>query len=190
MNLMSDAQAVSWCDDHGLMTDGAVASSRIRFRHSPSTRIRIQLPSDAAATVGLAYTLMMTSVGEYEERNFAGALIWLQRWEIWSEQIDRAGYVLLDGIRAASGRSIEMGSAPAHLFASNEFASAHACLALPMLFQWDAYLVPPGGDFLAFVSHERHIDLVTRDPQNHAALLRRFREWLFPESAASTRGAG
>jgi hypothetical protein len=189
VKLLTDMQAVAWCGRRGLSADGAVPSSRIRLPDGPSVRIHLGVPGDAIAAVGLAYTLLMTGVSEYEERNFGGALIWLHRWEIGSEQIDEAGYMLLDGIRAASRGSIEIASAPAQLFDEKEFVLAYACLVLPMLFQWDAHLVPTCDEFFAFVSHEGRIDLITRDPQTHARLLQRFNAWVLPDFPAGSIGA-
>ncbi|CAA9351624.1 MAG: hypothetical protein AVDCRST_MAG68-3663 [uncultured Gemmatimonadetes bacterium] len=127
--------------------------------------------------VALAYMLVLTTVQDYQEDRFSGGVLWLQRWELWSESIDRAGYVLLHGIRSSVGRSVLISSAPAHLFESGEFAAAHAALSLPMLFQWDAHFVSATGEFAAYISHEGSLDLVARDAEVHRALTERFHQW-------------
>ena len=119
----------------------------------------------------------MTGVREYEESQFSGALLWLQRWEIWSESIDQAGFVLLNGVRTISNCASSVHDAPAQQFAEGEFTLAHACLVLPMLFQWDAYYLTANGDVICYVCHEGYLELSVRGTQLHTESLNRFREW-------------
>ena len=177
MRLLSDIQAGEWCRERGLATDGTLPSTRISFPGHPANPIRIHIPDDAIAAVKLAYMLLITGTPEFEERQFSGALIWLQRWQIWSAEIDQVGYVLLNSLRGETRDSADFASTPGHLFAQPEFVLGHACLVVPMLFGWDTHFVPAHGTFFAFVSHEGWVDLVPRDLQTHEALLRRFREW-------------
>ncbi len=135
--------------------------------------------------VGLAYLLVMAAVRDYDEDNFAGALVWLRRWEIWGESTDRAGYILLDGVRASVEQPAPLGTAPAHLFESREFAKAHATLSLPMMFQWDAHFVAAGAEFCAYISHEGSVDLLSRNTEVHRALTERLQQWESGEVSAS-----
>lgn len=176
MQLHSDEGAKEWVRAAGFQVDGALPSTLVRIAAGQELRLRVRIPEEATAAVALAYVLLMTAVPGYDEESFAGGLVWLQRWEIWSESIDRAGYALLDGIRAAGGSPAPVGSTPAHAFGRGELAAAHAALSLPMLFQWDAHFVPTGGDFFAFVSHEGYLELVSGGAV-HGELLERFGDW-------------
>jgi hypothetical protein len=189
MQLLSDDEAAKWCAKLGFRVDGELPSTRIEVPGSAPRQMRIRLSADAISHVGLAYTLLMTGVPGYEEERFAGGLLWLQRWEIWSEQIDRAGYLLLDGIRAGSAPAPDLDAAPALLFAEGELANAHACVSLPMIFQWDAHFVPASGEFFAFVSHEGRCDLVVGDERLYEELLERFQNWGAMEVETTQRNA-
>lgn len=177
MPLLSDEEASTWCHDRGVLTDGPQLSVRLGFPSNTAKRIRIRLPDDCIATVGLGYVLLLSEIPNYEEKNFRGGLVWLRRWAIWSESIDRVGYALLDGIRATSGHISELDSAPAQLFKDGELVHAHAALSLPMLFQWDAHYVPATGEFIVFVSHEGHADIISGDERVHATMLQRLHDW-------------
>jgi len=176
MRLLSDVDAGEWCREHGLTVNDTLASGSVRFEGA-STRLRILVPPQAVEAIGLAFMLAMTEVPAFEEARFGGALLWLRRWEIWSESIDRAGYLLLEGLRAATNCSASFDAAPGHLFESGEFASAHAGLALPMLMQWDAHFIPSIGAYAAFISHEGHIDLFTRNDRTQEDMARRFEKF-------------
>lgn len=175
MKLLSDQQAIDWCGHRAIKGSGALPSAFLSFDEPTSRSFRVRLPTDAPAIVGFAYQLLMTDVPDFEESRFVDGMVWLRRWELWSESIDHAGYALLDGLRTRSAHSTPLDSAPAHLFSANEFTPAHACLALIMLFQWDGFFIPGDGRFFAFLSNDGYVDLHARDQAGHAALLERFR---------------
>ena len=185
MRLLTDDEALQWVRDVGLQAGSKLPSTRVRAL-STAHRMRLQIPDDALSAVALAYMLALTDVVEYGEEQFAGALLWLQRWEIWSASIDRAGYVLLEGIRSVSGQSVPLGSAPGHLFQQGEFSRAHACLALPMVFQWDAHYIPVSGEFFVFVSHEGYLELTTQNERLHRDTLGRLQQWSPSEGSGTS----
>jgi hypothetical protein len=170
MQLLSETEARNWCSQAA--PSFWRGSDRLR-----SSRLRITVPEDAIAVVALAYVLTITGVDEYAEANYTESLLWLRRWEIWSESIDRAGYVFLKALRSESGDVRSLDDAPAHLFGPGEFELAHACVALPMLFQWDAHFISKDGALSAFISHEGYIDLNVEDGSALEMLLERFADW-------------
>ena len=116
MRLLSDTEVPEWAEGRGLRVDGLAPLSQVEFASTPVERLRIQIPASAIDVVRLAYILVMTGVREYEESQFSGALLWLQRWEIWSESIDQAGFVLLNGVRTISNCASSVHDAPAQQF--------------------------------------------------------------------------
>lgn len=174
MLLLSDNEALDWCLKFGVRQSRSLLSDRITLPDVAGRRLRITVADDATAVVGQAYILLMTSIPRYEESAFDGALIWLQRWEIWSESIDRVGYELLNGVRRRPGDEANIDEAPAQVFAHGEFVSAQACLSLPMMFQWDAYFVPAKAPFIAFISHEGFVEFQTRREEDSSMLRERF----------------
>jgi hypothetical protein len=118
----------------------------------------------------------MSGVRDHVETNFEGAIVWLRRWELWSESIDRVGQLLLEGLWRAVTPGGLLSEAPAVVFTERELVSAHASLILPMLFQWDAFYSPKGGHFLVAVSHHGHLEVLA-PTETFQLLLERFSQW-------------
>ncbi|CAA9324925.1 MAG: hypothetical protein AVDCRST_MAG68-2031 [uncultured Gemmatimonadetes bacterium] len=47
---------------------------------------------------------------------------------------------------------------------------AHSLLTLPLLFQWDAYLVPISASFVVFISHDGYIDVFAESSDEYNRL--------------------
>jgi len=168
MRTMSDAQAHGWCAERDVHVELGPPGG-LRLGDGGESRFRVSVPDEATAVVALAYVIVMTGVESYEEENFKGAMVWMRRWEIWSESIDRVGYSFM-------GADAPTDQTPARLFAAGEFVGAQAALSLPMMFQWDALFVPAMAGFSVEISHHGHFDFIVR-AQEQAALLNRFRDW-------------
>jgi hypothetical protein len=185
VKLLSDDEALEWSRSAG---PGTIATGVFPFAEADDARergfrIRIRIPNEPTAIAGLAYMLVLTGVPDHDEARFAGAMLWLREWEIWSESIDRTGHALLDGIRRLSGRSDSLRAAPAQAFGPGEFFWACASLSLPMMFQWDAWFVAADGSHAVSVSHEGYLDFIACTEQVRAELLARFHRWT-PEPVA------
>jgi hypothetical protein len=177
MELLSNEEALTWARDAGVEVSGEHPAAIGAGEGSRVWRLRVQVPEDATAIAGLAYTIALTGAPGYDEIKFRGALLWLSRWEIWSESIDRIGYALLDGVRRLSGHSVSLDSAPAQVFEPGEFFLSSASLALTMMFQWDARFVGTEASYAAIVSHEGFVDVITWAERDYVELLTRFRPW-------------
>lgn len=160
MRALSDAEAQGWCSDRGLVIDENFPN-RASSSHPEWRRFRVQIPEEATAVVGLAYVLLMSGVRDHVEENFEGAMVWLRRWELWSESIDRVGELLLEGMSGPLGRDHSMRERPALLYVERELLLAHASLSLTMLFRWDAIYCPTSGHLLAAISHHGDLEVVT-----------------------------
>lgn len=176
MNLVSDTSAVEWCLERRLAADGALPATRISFMDGSEHRMRIPVRGSPVEIVAMAYVLLMSGVPDDDERNFAGGLLWLQDWDIGSETTERVGLMWLRGSRCSAEPDCAIKDCPAELFEQTEFPAAQAALALPLMFQWDAYLIPVSGGYLVYCSHHGHVDIVTRDRVDHQAMLQRFGE--------------
>jgi hypothetical protein len=175
MRRLTDVEAREWCIERGFVVDLNFPTSAT-LRDHEGRKFRVRIPDEATATVGMAYVLLMSGVREYVEAHFDGAVVWLRRWELWSETIDRVGESLLEGVIGAVGRAKPLGETPGLLCTERELVPAHASLALSMLFQWDAFYCPEGGQFLASVSHHGHLDVIT-SPDTFGLLFHRFSAW-------------
>jgi hypothetical protein len=130
------------------------------------------VPAIANETIALAYEIAAAEVKAFTEESAGAVIIWLHRWEIWSESIDAVGYAYLTGL--AREKALRLGEAPGFLFDSGDFLKCYAALALPMLLQWDAYFMPEHSAFFARVSHEGFIDIVASNPLVAQSLQDRF----------------
>jgi len=176
VQLLTDAEATAWCSSLGLTVRSGVASERVQLP-ARVPLVRLDTKGSATALAGLAYTLLTTPSLPRDEAHFDGALVWLQRWELWSESIDRIGYALLGSLRGERPEGPELGQHPAHQFAPGEFLLANACLLLPLIFQWDAYLVPSSGRMVVYMSHEEHLDIRCARDEDRIELTERFSSW-------------
>jgi hypothetical protein len=135
--------------------------------------IAIIRPEAAAQLQALSYVLLAYE----DEADFSGALLWMTDWGIWSEESERPALRMWSQMRAGYGTKTELLSAPGHLFGSTEFIDLHAFFLLPILFQWDAYLVPNRGDYFIFVSHDGVIYTVARTVEVRDKLFGDYEYW-------------
>lgn len=175
MQVLSDEHARAWCRARGVISTGTLPSKSLGYEGHTGRRIRVRIAGAATDVVGLAYILTITETLDFEESKFPGALLWLRRWEVWSESIDKVGYALLIAVRTSSGHPSTLEASPGQLFTSGEFTEAHACVILPMLFQWDAHVVSATGQFIAFISHEGYVDIACSNEAVYASLRERLK---------------
>lgn len=162
---MTGDRATEWCLARGFqVADGELPSARLSFQNGADNRLRIEVSAKDLRPVELAYSLLMAGVKDYEQQNFSGALLWLQDWDIRSETTERVGQELLKCLRGSNPLAGDLSGAPAQLFGGSELVTAQAALTLPILFQWDAYLVPESAGFAAFVSNDRYVDVRAATP--------------------------
>lgn len=160
MKLMTDQSAEIWCADKAIESVGTLPADRLKFVTGSNFRVRVRIPDSRGDLLSLAYILAMTDIVNDSEEHFAGGLVWFQDWDIWSETIERVGLLLLVKLRGETPSTIGIRERPAHLLGSGELSEALALITLSLLFQWDAYFIPPTGRFFAFMSHHGDLDLV------------------------------
>jgi hypothetical protein len=163
-----DSGAVAtWSERRSIVVDGNALS----FANGRDYRcVEINRPSDATRRLALAYSLLMTGVPDDDEGKFEGCLLWVTDYAIWSPTLERIGIGFLDLLipepARAAGRTV--------LLSAQEIVAAQSILSLCLLFDWDAYLVPNSGEFIAFVSHDRPVQVAARTPRLFEAFFERF----------------
>ena len=170
MRLLSDAAAKAWCETIGHTIVGEIPLLRLVHAREAAPVRRLWTPDESRAVVDLAFRLVMAHTPNDLPELFPGALFWLHRWEIGSEDIDGVGERLLAGTRGVTDARSDLHAYPAQAFDAGECQAAHAALVVPMLFAWDAYYVPADGSYLLWVSHEGSLDLIPRDAAADAHL--------------------
>ncbi len=81
----------------------------------------------------------------------------MRDWGFWSEAFEQSGLRIIENIRAGLESKEPLLETPGHLLSSSEIIDITGLLIQPMLFQWDAYLIPTDAIYLIEISHECRI---------------------------------
>jgi hypothetical protein len=174
MQVFTRADAVSWCDARGLRAPSGRTAVDLVYPGEDHHCLEIVISREALRAIALGYVLLMSLVRDDEEVNFGGGLLWLRDWNIWSETTERVGDYVVQGLRNGLGIRQPLEAAPAHLFTEKELTAAQAFLAQPMIYQWDAYLVPVSAEYFVFISHGGSCYIVAKTRGVFEQLLQRF----------------
>jgi len=140
------------CDDKGLF-----------FTHPEASCIDIEYPSKLERMPFLARFL--ATIG-YESRDFEGALLWFNQWDVWNRSDEGIGYRVIEAMNIAAGQPKSFEAAPGHSFRADELPDAIGMLLQPMIFGWDATYLPRWSygpdEFFLHVSHDSFVSIVTR----------------------------
>lgn len=170
MRFLTDNEAKNWCETRGLDFDDHL---RIFYPLGGSHAFSIGIEEKATDTVLLSDYL----VPSWEDVPFEGALLWIRDYGIWGENSENTGLAMIRQMRSGNGERGSLKEKPAHLFASSEVYEAHSYLLLPVLFGWDALLVPETGDYFVSISHHGFAQVVCRNAGVCEALRNRLKDW-------------
>lgn len=175
MRLLKTEGATEWCEARGIAVNPGRIPNRLGFANRDELGLRVTASREGLRAVDLANVLLRSTLGgDDDEEDFPGGLLWLQDWNMWSETTERVGLMLLERLRGTETLATDLRAAPAQLFAPSEFVLAHASLTLPILFQWDAYVIPPREGLFMFISHHGHVDVVSSSETLHERLRKKF----------------
>lgn len=139
----------------------------------PVLGLSIRIPTEAGRAIALGSGLLAFEANV----EFYGRLLWLANWDIGTPQIERAGLRMIEQIRRGYGACSSIESAPGNLFRTDQVADLHAFLSVPMLFGWDAYFVPRGTRYFAYVRNNGFLYLVTDEKETYSRLLSHLAYW-------------
>lgn len=80
-------------------------------------------------------------------------------------------------MRLGKGEVRSLEERPGHLFSAEGAFEMHSDLVVPMLFGWDAFLIPQGEGYFLFVSHDGVAGVVTRTQETYQQLYERVIDW-------------
>jgi hypothetical protein len=163
LQALTNDQARAWCEREGFR----VSTNRyISYSSNTHHGLTLNLDTKPSRIIALANYLVPDWGGE-----FKGALLWFTDWGIWNDHHEETGMKIVDQLRTPTkGSLIDM---PAQLFGPNERNLMQAFFVVPLLFSWDAFLIPEGEDYFVFVSHDEIAGIIARD---EIACDRRFSE--------------
>jgi hypothetical protein len=175
MRTIGRAEFGVWCNEHGLeMADREWPTYRGDGHHS----IVLKLPSPPYKSVALARICFPNAFQE----PFQGAMVWFRDWGIWNEADEETAMYVIERLRQAEAEKRPLMEAPGHIFSREEFLSARAFWAWPIIVGWDAFLIPEVGNYFVFNSHDEIICFVARTEETYKALLNEFKNWQPEES--------
>jgi hypothetical protein len=162
---LTDFEAAQWCGRIGISTSRDSADrGAVPLYVSHSTACEFLIPDAAGRRLWLTrLSLVLACGGTDEDRGFEGALIWLRDWDIGPMSFEEIGWESLRCVRGMNGETRDLATAPAMLFSSDEEVMASMVWSQPVLHEWDAYLIPPGGQLFVFASHDGPMWIVARD---------------------------
>jgi hypothetical protein len=170
MEFFTGEQVQVWCAARGLEINGS------RFLNYGSENLccfSISLEEKASRVIALADYLVPT----WPDVPFAGALFWIRERGVWSDFSENSGAMMLKQMRMAKGGTKPLGEFPGQLFAADELVEFHSYFLLPLLFGWDAFVVPEGKDYFLFVSHDGIVEVVSRRAEILEELRQRVSDW-------------
>jgi len=164
MTTLTREEVLEWCTERRLVFD------RWQFVHfGPGKILELPFPNVAHKTPPLANLLY----GLLEEFSpFQSLLFWVKETGIFSDRWDEIGLRQLELERIALGENRSLYESPGHLFRPEEELDVIGMSVLPMLYGWDAYLIPDSARLFAYISHDEYVHVASEDP----AILQRLME--------------
>jgi hypothetical protein len=169
MRAMASDEAKAWCEKRSI----SVSDNRFLRYGGSKLCFTLGLPEKPSRLVALAAWLLQRS----DETPFQGALLWIRQWGIWSKGSEEAGMKIMEALRQAHGEMKPLKDAPAMLFGPEELRDLHAFFIQPLLFGWDAFMVPVSGEYFSFTSHDELICVVAKTEECLRGLMKWLRDW-------------
>jgi hypothetical protein len=171
MKCLTTEEVKAWCDAHGL----EVATNRyLNHRECESSHSFTIVPEGKPyQVVGMAALL----VPPWEGVPFEGALLWIRERGIWSDFSENTADMIVKQMRLAVGIREPLETSPGHLFGPDEVYEMYSFLTVPVVFGWDAFLIPESMDYFVFFSHDEYVRVECRTEEIYKKLLRLVKEW-------------
>jgi hypothetical protein len=174
MKTLTDEEAMNWCKQWPL---------QLEFDHdgllcAPSNgRTYVVDISKIAWRELLPTARSLAFLGCHVTEAFYGGLVWIRRTRIAVPEMEDVVLRALERFRMGFGENRSLETAPAHFFRHDESNEFSAVLLLVLLAEWDAYVVQPSGEWLAFISHDDHITVTARTSEKAEDLKGSLETW-------------
>ena len=166
MRALKYDELVKWCKES--LADVITGTPEHLFYTNPNVfGCRIDLPPDPMQAVAFVYALLALE----QNSTFYGALMWFTNWGAGTPQIEQCGLRILEQMRRGYGIVDSVENSPAHLFRSDEMIDAQAFATLALLWGWDAYFLPHGLRYFAYIRENSRVYLVSDEEKTLAYLL-------------------
>ncbi len=170
METLTDAQARECCRNERI---NVTMKRFLAYETAERLSFSVPLVEKPSRIIALANYL----VPAWDAASFKGALLWMREWEIGDDDSERTKLMIIDQMRRGAGVKTSLRETPAALFDSNELPRMYSHFVLPLLFGWDAFLVPAGQNYFVFVSHDEVAYVVARDRETYNTVFQRVHDW-------------
>jgi hypothetical protein len=170
MTFLTPEEVRKWCEAHGLKV---TADRYLHYGFENQHCFTVGLEEKPSRVIALADYLVPT----WEDVPFEGALLWIRERGIWGDYSENTGAMVVQQMRFADGENEPLEKRPGHLFGPEELVKMHSYFVIPLLFGWDAFVIPGGQDYFVFVSHDGVAEVVTRSAEKAKELQGRLRNW-------------
>jgi hypothetical protein len=169
LQILTNDQAQLWCEGQGLQ----VTTNRfIAYQGSKQFSLTMELNEKPSRIIALANYLAPNW-----EDDFQGALLWFRDWGIWNDHHEDTGLKIVEEMRSKFNDSPSLLDAPAQVFEPQERSLMNSFFVLPLLFSWDAFLIPKAQNYFVFVSHDEIACIVAKDSATEGAVFQRVGRW-------------
>jgi hypothetical protein len=170
VKFLTTEEAKSWCHERGLKV---TADRYLHYEPENPHCFTVGLEEKPSRVIALADYLVPT----WEDVPFEGALLWIRERGVWGDFSENVGAMIAQQMRLAKGEREPLDKRPGHLFEPEEVVEMHSYFVIPMLFGWDAFLIPEHGDYFIFVSHDGVAEVVARSAEKVEELRQRVLKW-------------
>jgi len=170
MKFLTTDEVRMWCEVHKL---GITPHRFLDYDETNSFCLSIVLEGKPHQVIALADYLVPT----WKDVPFHGALLWVRERGIWGDFAENTGAMIFEQMRLARGEKRTLRESPGYLFEATELIEMHSYFVVPLLFGWDAFLIPEGSDYFLFVSHHGVVQMVCRTQPTYDQLRRRLHAW-------------
>jgi len=170
MTALTNEEVLQWCTERHLLFD------RWQFLHfgPGSTVLEVPFPNVAHKAPPFA-SLLCELLKEFSP--FQSLLLWVKETGIFSDRWDEIGLRQLELERIALGERRSLSDSPGHLFHPKEELDVIGMSVLPMLYGWDAYLIPDSARLFAYISHDEYVHVGFHDPALEPVLMEQCKMW-------------
>jgi hypothetical protein len=162
-----------WCKERGIEVN---SKNRLVYQQADIHCLSIAIED----VTKLAEYLMPAWI----DVSFNGALFWIREKGIWGEFSESTGSKILSQLRLANGEAKPFENTPCSLCTKDEIFELHSFFLLPLIFGWDAFLVPEDASYEVFVSHDGFVGVACRTSEKYEEIKGRLHDW-HPDQDAS-----
>jgi len=185
METLTDKEAMNWCKQWPLQLEFGV-DGLLRVPSKGHTYV-VDLSKMSWRDL-LPTARALAFLGCHVAEAFSGGLVWIRRTGIAVPEMEAVVVSALERFRRGFGENRSLETARAHLFRKDESNEFSAVLLFVLLAEWDAYVVHPSGEWVAFISNDDRITVTARSAEVADDLKESMETWgpTIPELAPRT----